>query len=123
MSDDQRLADLQPFVGRLCVYIEDGVFSIARVAAASATEEGMAAVMDAVPELPLVCHYCEDPPRFVAEPHPIGQQWEIGRQWDWFYPGEEYWDGSPYLGVRALFATDVVERFLARDLSWIDDYF
>jgi hypothetical protein len=123
VGNDKRLADLQTFVGRLCVYIEDGVFSIARVAAVSASEEGMEAVMEAVPELSLVCHYREDPPRFAEEPHPIGERWEIGRQWEWFYPGDEVWDGSPYMGFRALFAKDVVERFLARDLSWIDDYF
>ena len=123
MTHAARLAGLVPYVGRRYDYIEGGVFSIARVASVSASDRGMQAVMEAVPELALVCHYRDEPPRFSVEPHPVGSRWEIGQEWDWFYPGEEVWDGSPYMGFRILFAPTVVEQFLARDLSWVDDYF
>jgi hypothetical protein len=123
MTLDPRLADLLPFEGRLCVYVEDGIFSLARVVKVSACDSGIEAVMEAVPERPLVCYYRETPPRFAEEPHPVGDRWEISRDWKWFYPGEQVWDGSPYMGFRALFAPDVVERFLARDLSWVEEYF
>ena len=123
MTQDARLAGLLPYVGRRCVYIEDGVFSIARVAAVSASDQSMHAVMEAVPDLPLVCYYREQPPRFNAEAHPVGDRWEISQEWKFFYPDEEVWDGSPYMGFRILFASDVVERFMARDLSWVEEYF
>ncbi|MGV3720585.1 MAG: hypothetical protein ACO1SX_06705 [Actinomycetota bacterium] len=117
------MAALQPYTGRRCVFIEDGVFSVARVVEVGAAETGMEAVLEAVPELPLVCHYRKDPPRFAEEPHPVGSRWEINRTWEWFYPGEEIWDESPYSGFRILFASEVLERFLARDLSWVEEYF
>lgn len=110
-------------MGRLCVYIESRIFSLARVVAVSATDEEMGAVLEAVPELRLVCYFAEDPPRFVEEPHPIGDRWEITRSWNWFFPDPDLWDGSAYMGFRILFAPDVIERFLHQDLSWIDEYF
>src|SRR5262245_33827033 len=110
MTDNARLSGLLPYVGRQCVYIEDGVFSIARVTSVSASDRGMQAGMEAVPELPLVCYYRDQPPRFAEEAHPLGSRWEISQEWKWFYPSEEAWDGSPYMGFRILFAPDVVER-------------
>ena len=83
----------------------------------------MRAVLEAVPEAPLVCHYREDPPRFAEEAHPLGDRWEVSRRWEWFYPGEDVWDGSPLMGFRIVFAPGIVERFLARDLSWVEEYF
>ena len=91
MTQDKRLAELLPYVGRECVYIESGVFSIARVAAVSASDEGMEAIMEAVPALTLVCHYLETPKRFAEEPHPLGSRWEIGKVWQYFYLDEEFW--------------------------------
>ena len=123
MTEDARLTDLLPYVGRRCVYIEDGVFSIARVASVTVSTEGMQAVMEAAPDLPLVCHFREKPPRFAEETHPVGQRWEISKAWQWFYPAAEVWDGSPCMGFRILFAPDVVERFMAHDLSWVEEYF
>ena len=41
----------------------------------------------------------------------------------WFYAEQNFWDGLLYSDFRALFAPDVVERFVARDLSWVKEYF
>jgi hypothetical protein len=123
MNLDKRLEELQPYVGRLCVYIEGGRFSVARITEVSASDEGMQAVLEAVPEQRLVCHYHESPPRFVEQPHPIGDRWEITKRWDWFYPDEYVWDGSAYLGFRIVFAPDALERFLRQDLTWVEEYF
>ncbi len=123
MSRNDRRAALHHKLGRVGVYIEDGVFSLARVVAVEATEEGMRATMEAVPEWPLSCDYRADPPRFTADTHPVGDRWEISKRWEWFFADETLWDASLYMGFRILFAPAVVERFLAQDLSWVEDYF
>jgi len=130
-SDSLHLpADLSAYVGRRCVYIEDGVFSIARVSSVRVSEEGMGAVLQRIEAMPLVCYYRERPPRFAEEipcdagrGYPEATSWEVAKGWRLFFLDEDYWDGSLYMGFRALFAPAVVERFLARDLSWTEDYF
>ena len=112
------------------MYIEDGVFSVARVASVRASDQGMEAVLERIPELPLVCFYRETPPRFAdAIPtqgehgYPSSARWEIFKTWDMLFIDHDVWDGSLQMGFRILFAPEVVARFLSRDLSWIGDYF
>jgi hypothetical protein len=123
MTAEETLRRLQTCVGRPCVFIEDGTFCIARVAEVAASDVGMQALLDCIPDLSLSCLYRHRPPQFREGVYPFGSRWEIGKEWKWFYLNEDHWDGSPYMGFHVLFAREVVERFLARDLCWIDDYF
>ena len=123
MTRDEGLASLSVYLDRLCIYIEDGVFSVARLTTVDASDESLRATIEAVPGCSLVCHYRENPPRFAEETHPIGDRWEVSQSWKWFGLNEGYWDGSVSWGFRIFFIQDVIDRFLDRDLSWIDDYF
>jgi len=117
------MLDLGIYAGRRCVYIEGGEFSLAQVLRVQTSEQGMQAILEPLPECPLVCHYRENPCRFAEEPELLGHHWEIRKSWQCFYAEPDFWDGSLYGGFRALFAPDVVERFMARDLSWVEEYF
>ena len=109
------------FINCRAVYIEGGTFCVVRVRYAEATDWGIRAVLSM--DAPLVCHYREKPRRFTEGERPFGEQWDVSSTWKWFYPDETRWDALPYAGFHLLFAEDVVQRFLDRDLGWTDDYF
>ncbi len=115
--------DLGIYAAQRCLYIEGGEFSLAQVLRVQTSDWGMQAVLEALPECPLVCHYRENPCRFAEEPELLGHRWEISKRWQWFYAERNFWDGSLYGGFRVLFASDVIRRFIARDLSWVEEYF
>lgn len=112
------------FKNRRGLYIEDGIGCLARVSDVELDESGIAAILRADSETQLICHFRENPNRFCddAKP-PFGDTWTIAKPWNWFFGDQQYWDGSSYGGFRLLFSTDVIGRFLQRDLSWMEDYF
>jgi hypothetical protein len=116
------LLRLQRVVNHPGVYIEDGIFCMARVEGVSATTSGMEATLVSIPDWPLVCYFRERPRLFVEEPCPFGSQWAISKEWAFFFLEDGYWDGSLHMGFRLLFADDVVRRFLDKDLSSVEEY-
>jgi hypothetical protein len=114
---------LERYLNRRAVYIEGGTFCLVTVEAVETGSTGMRAVLSQDPDISLVCHYREDPVRFADGEKPFGDRWEISKEWNWFYYSPDHWDGSPYGGFHLIFSEQVIDRYLARDMQWVEDYF
>ena len=97
--------------------------SLADVVSASVDGDMFRASFAAPADAQLVCNI-EDDYTFAPEPSmPYGERWDVSLNLGDFYFDPEYWDGSRYMGWRIIFDPDVLTRFLAQDLAWMEDWF
>jgi hypothetical protein len=120
------LTTLQKYIGRRAVYIEARMICVVVVESVEVTETHLRAIVRHDSENPLVCDYylynrtAENSSEAWSNESPFGERWQIEKAWEWFYYGKNDWDGSLYMGFHLLFAPKTVEKFLSRDLSWIE---
>lgn len=122
-TPDEILPLLPSYVARRCLFIERPTMSLADVESASIDGDVFRAAFSAPTDGQVVCEI-DDNYRFAANPgNPYGDRWEVSLNLSDFYFDPDYWDGSRFMGWRVLFDSDVIRRFVARDLSWMEDWF
>ena len=111
--------DLTQFVGRKGVYIENGLLCLVKITSVGTDERRMMASLQAASDLLFRIEKCE----FSIEPSPFGESWSVSQEWKFFFVDDEYWDASLQSGFRLILSQGAVDQFLARDVSWLDEYF
>ena len=121
-SADQIVAVLPSYAGRRCLYIERPTMLLADVVSVR-VDRGMLHVTLAAPsDAQLICRIDRNY-EFATEPSmPYGELWDVSLNLNDFYFDPDYWDGSRFDGWRLLFNEAVLSQFLARDLSWMEDW-
>lgn len=117
--------------GRQAVFVESGDACLATVSEAEFSTEWFKATFVAshppAPscELKLSQMEGEDPVKSWSEVPPFGERWDVCVRPGEFFAGPEHWQAS-FLsggGFRVFFQPDYVERFIRRDVSWLDEFY
>ena len=122
-SADDVIAALPSHIGRRCLFIERPTMSLADVVSASVNGDMFRVSLAAATDAQLVCDIDDDYSFNAAPSMPYGERWDVSMNLNDFYLDTDYWDGSRYGGWRIIFDTDVLDRFLVQDLSWMEDWF
>ncbi len=97
--------------------------SLADVESATIDGELFRAAFSASKDGQVVCQI-DDDYGFAPNPtDPYGDRWDVSVNLSGFYFDPDHWDGSRFMGWRVLLDSDVVRQFVARDLSWMEEWF
>ena len=122
-AEDDILAVLPTFIGRRCLFIERPAMSLADVISASVDGGMFRASFAAATDQQVTCDIDADYSFDNDLSMPYGPKWDVSLNLKDFDFDPEYWDGSRYMGWRVIFDPDVITRFSARDMSWMEEWF
>jgi hypothetical protein len=122
--------DLANYVGRTAVYVETQKMCVAVVSSVYQDEERVAAEFTRTPgtfmcRLRFVLNPGDDPIEEVLKEDSFPSTWKVEASDREFFPEADYWQVLFLFGggVRIFFQPTFVSRFLAGDVSWLDEFF
>jgi hypothetical protein len=119
------------YIAKRAIFVESGQMCLAMVVDATYSSEEFTAIFEADDspslscELKVIRRYDEDAVIAWSESAVFGARWNISVSSKEFYPEEDFWQANFLFGggFRIFFNPIFIERFIGRDVTWLDEYF
>jgi hypothetical protein len=123
--------DINAYVGKRAIFVESGRMCMATIADVHYSSEGLTAIFEAEHSPCLSCELRvirtdnEDAVKVWLESAVFGVRWDIFVSSKEFFYEADYWQASFLFGggFRVFFNPVFINRFIGRDVTWLEEFF